>query len=158
MKFCPAKKKNCNKNGYNLIQCWYANRTRKPKSKIRQAQSDEIVNRNLKKYVTVDIFNSSIKFQLDLGSDMSIITWRTWRKLNKPTLLKTDKTAKCVTGENINIFLSYQKAGSLRTKKKKKKKKFGQLVRNRLDIKFQSMGLPNEYILSPNRKYRFGKS
>ncbi len=28
----------------------------------------------------------------------------TWRKLNKPTLLKTDKTAKSVTGENINIL------------------------------------------------------
>ena len=42
MKFCPVKKKkyckNCNKNGHNLIQCWYANRTRKPSSKIRQAQ------------------------------------------------------------------------------------------------------------------------
>ena len=41
-------------------------------SKIRQAQSDEIVNRNLRKYVTVDIFNNSIKFQLDSGSDISI--------------------------------------------------------------------------------------
>ena len=99
-KYC----KNCNKNSHNLTQCWYANITRKPKSKIRQAQSDEIVNRNLRKYITVDIFNSSIKFQLDSGSDISIINWRTWRKLNKPTLLKTDKTAKSVTGENINIL------------------------------------------------------
>ena len=69
MKFCPVKKKkyykNCNKNGHN------ANRTRKPKSKIRQAQSDDIVNRTLRKYVTVDIFNNSIKFQLDSGSDIS---------------------------------------------------------------------------------------
>ena len=62
-KYC----KNCNKNGHNLTQCWYANITRKPKSKIRQAQSDEIVNRNLRKYATVDIFNNSIKFQLDSG-------------------------------------------------------------------------------------------
>ena len=54
--------------------------------------------------MTVDIFNNSIKFQLDSGSDISIINWRTWRKLNKPTLLKTDKTAKSVTGENINIL------------------------------------------------------
>ena len=73
-KYC----KNCNKNGHNLIQCGYAKKKkpRKPMSKIRQAQSDEIVNRNLRKYVTVDIFNSSIKFQLDLGSDISIINWR----------------------------------------------------------------------------------
>ena len=41
MKFCPVKKKtyckNCYKNGHNFTQCWYANITRKPKSKIRQA-------------------------------------------------------------------------------------------------------------------------
>ena len=52
-------------------------------SKIRQAQS---VIWNLRKYVTVDIFNNSIKFQLDSGSDISIINWRTWQKLNKPTI------------------------------------------------------------------------
>ena len=54
--------------------------------------------------MTVDIFNNSIKFQLDSGSDISIINWRTWRKLNKPTSLKTDKRAKSVTGENLNIL------------------------------------------------------
>ena len=54
--------------------------------------------------MTVNIFNNSIKFQLDSSSDISIINWCTWRKLNKPTLLKTDKTAKSVTGENINIL------------------------------------------------------
>ena len=101
MKFYPVKKKkyckNCSKNGHNLTQCWYANIKRKPKSKIRQAQSDEIVNRNLRKYVTVDIFNNSIKFQLDSVSDISIINRCTWRKLNKPTLLKTDKTLNGVT-------------------------------------------------------------
>ena len=106
MKFCPVKTKtyckNCNKNDHNLTQCRNANVMRKPKSKIRQDQSDNIVNRNLKKYVTIDIFNNSIKFQLDSGSDISIINWRTWRKLNKPTLLKTDKTAKSVASENIN--------------------------------------------------------
>ena len=108
MKFCPVKKrkycKNCNKNGHNLTQCWYANITRKPKNKIRQSQSDDTVNRNVRKYVTVDIFNSFIKFQLDLGSDISIINSRTWRKLNKPTLLKTDKITKSITRENINIL------------------------------------------------------
>ena len=54
--------------------------------------------------MTVDIFNNSIKVLLDSGSDISIINWRTWRKLSKLTLLKTDKTAKSVTGKNINIL------------------------------------------------------
>ena len=50
MKFCPVKKKryckNCNKNGHNLTQCWYANIMRKSKSKIRQTQLDDTVIRN----------------------------------------------------------------------------------------------------------------
>ena len=54
--------------------------------------------------MSVDIFNYSIKFQLDPGSDISIINWRTWRTINKPTLLKTDKTVKPVTGKIINIL------------------------------------------------------
>ena len=83
--------------------------------------------------MTVDIFNNSIKFQLDLGSDISIINWRTWRKLNKPTLLKTDKTAKSVSGENINILgvviLTVTLNGVTKRLKAYVLKKFGQLVR-----------------------------
>ena len=56
--------------------------------------------------MTVDIFYNSIKFQLDSGSDISIINWRTWGTLNKPTLLKTDKTAKSVTGDLDNILVT----------------------------------------------------
>ena len=54
--------------------------------------------------MAVDIFNNFIKFQLDSDSYISIINWGTRRKLNKLTLLKTDKTAKFVTGDNINIL------------------------------------------------------
>ena len=60
-------------------------------SKIKQAQSDDTVHRDLRKCVTADIFNSSIKFHLDSSSDISIINLRTWRKLNKLTLLKRIK-------------------------------------------------------------------
>ena len=38
-----------------------------------QTQSDEKVKRNLRKYVTVDIFNNVIKFQLDSCSDILVI-------------------------------------------------------------------------------------
>ena len=94
----------------------------------------------------LDIFNSSIKFQLDSGSDFSIINWRTWRKLNKPTLLKTDKTAKSVTGENINILGEVNLTVTLNGVTKKLKayvlKNFRQLVRNRLDRKFNLWDCP----------------
>ena len=75
-----------------------------------------------------------------------------------------DKTAKSVTGENINILgeliLTVTLNGVTKRLKAYILKKFGQLVRNRLDRKIQSMGLSNEYILSQNSKYnvQFGKS
>ena len=166
LNICPVKKKkyckNCNRNGHNLIQCWYANRTRKPKSNFRQAQSDDTVNRNLRKYVT-DIFNIFIKFQFDLGPEISI-NWRSWRNFDKPTLLKMDKTEKSVTGENINFLGEKIFTVTLNGVIKKLEgyilKKFGQPVRNRLDRKIQCMWLSTEYILSQNKKYnvQFDKS
>ena len=75
-----------------------------------------------------------------------------------------DKTAKSLTGENINILgeviLTVTLNGVTEKLKADVLKKIGQLVQNRLDRKFQSMGLPNEYILSQNRKYnvQFGNS
>ena len=164
VKSCPVKKKtyckNCNKNGHNLTQCWYANIMRKPKSKIRQAQSDNIVNKNLRKYVTVDIFNNSIKFHLNSGSDISIINWRTWRKLNKPTLLKTNKTAKSVTGENINILSEVTLTVTLNGVTKNLKAYVLKTSDNLFGTDWIEKLINNEYLLSQNRKYnvQFGKS
>ena len=106
MRFCPAKKltcKNCGKVGHET-HCWYAKKSRKPRNKIRQTQSGDNKDGNLRKYVTLKIFNKTVKFQLDLGSDLSIVNLHTWRRQNKPALLRTKKTARSVTGVSINIF------------------------------------------------------
>lgn len=42
--------------------------------------------------------------QLDTGSDLSIINLHTWKKLGKPTLMKTKKIVKSVTGEKIQFI------------------------------------------------------
>ena len=39
--------------------------------------------------------------QLDSGSDLSIINLHTWKKLKKPTMRKTNKTARAVTGDKM---------------------------------------------------------
>ena len=92
MKFCPVKKKKyckkCNKNCHNLPRCLYANITRKHKGPIKQAQRDDSVNRNVRKYVTVDIFNSSIKFKFESGLDFSIINWPYLAKIKQANLIK----------------------------------------------------------------------
>ncbi len=99
MKFCPVK----NKKILQKLQYKWAYFNFKPKNKIRQAQSGDIVDRNLRKYITGDFFKKSIKIQCDAGSYILAINWRTWQKLNKSTLIKSDKTAKALTGEMINI-------------------------------------------------------
>ena len=77
MRFCPAKKKktykNCGKVGHEVTRCWYTKKLRKPRNKIRQTQSGDNEDGNLHKYVKVKIFNKTEKFQLDTGSDLSII-------------------------------------------------------------------------------------
>ena len=77
---------------------------RKPRYKIRQTQSGDNKDGNLCKYVLVKIFNKTVKFQLDSGSDLSIINLHMWRRLNKLALLRTKKTARSVTGDSINIL------------------------------------------------------
>ena len=85
-------------------------------------------------------------------------------KIKQVTLLKTDKTEKFVTGKIINILgeviLTITLNGVTKKTESLRTKNFGQLVRNKLDRKIQSMGLPNEYILSQNKKHnvQFSKS
>ena len=108
MRFCPAKKKltckDCGKVGHEVTRNWYAKKLMKPRNKIRQTQSGDKKDGYLRKYVTVKIFNTTVKFQHDSGSDLSIINLHTWRRLNKSALLRTKKTARSVTGDNINIL------------------------------------------------------
>ena len=51
----------------------------------------------------VKILNKEVKLQLDSGSDLTIISLHTWRKLNKLTMQKTSKTAETVTGTKIKF-------------------------------------------------------
>ena len=108
MRFCPAKKKktckNCGKVGHEVTRCWYTKKLRTPRNKIRHTQSGDNKDGNLRKYVMIKIFSKTVKFQLDSGSDLSIINLHTRQRLNKPSLLRTKKTARSVTGDSINIF------------------------------------------------------
>ncbi len=44
-----------------------------------------------------------VRFQLDSGSDLSIINLQTWKKLNTPIVKMTSKTARTVTGDKIKF-------------------------------------------------------
>ena len=52
---------------------------------------------------TTKELNKSVRFQFDSGSDLSIINLQTWRKLNRPIIKITSKTARTVTGDKIKF-------------------------------------------------------
>ena len=41
-----------------------------------------------------------MKFQLDLGSDLALIILQTWKRLGTPTMIKSSKITRSVTGKN----------------------------------------------------------
>ena len=156
MMFCPAKKKktckNCGKVAHEVTRCWYAKKLRKPRNKIRQTQSGDNKDGNVRKYVMLKIFNKTVKFQFDSGFDFSIINLHTWRRLNKPLLQRTKKTARSVTGDSINILGEVVLRVTLNGITKKLKsyvlKKHRQSIRYGLEWKIQPLGLPYEHVLS----------
>ena len=70
---------------------------------MKNTESDEQDGLYIKKYVQVQILNKNIKLQLDFGSDLTIMDLHTWKKLGKPTLLRSDKMARSVTSEKIKF-------------------------------------------------------
>ena len=48
------------------------------------------------------MLNKRVKFQLDSGSDLTLINLQTWKRLGKPTMIKSSKLAKSVTGGKLN--------------------------------------------------------
>lgn len=102
-KDCQYRFKTCltyNKVGHKSSHC-RANKGRK--SQIRNTKTDELDVKNIRKYVQVEILNKKVRLQLDSGSDLSTINLHTWKRLNKPTMLKTGKIARSVTGKKIKF-------------------------------------------------------
>ena len=102
-KDCPYRTKkcqNCDKFGHKGSQC----RNRKIiKNRVRHTKSEDESDKVVRKYITVKLLNKSVRFQLDSGSDLSIINLQTWRKLNRPIIKMTSKTARKVTGDKIKL-------------------------------------------------------
>ncbi len=89
------KCQNCDKFGH---------RNRKIiKKRVRHTKSEDKSDKVVRKYITVKVLNKSVRFQLDSGSDLSIINLQTWRKLNSPIIMMTSKTARTVTGDKLKF-------------------------------------------------------
>ena len=58
---------------------------------------------NIRKYVPVQILGRKVNLHLDSGRDLTIINLQTWKRFGRPTMLKTTKIARSVTGEKIHF-------------------------------------------------------
>ena len=103
-KDCPYRTKkcqNCDKFGRKGSQC----RNRKIiKNRVRHTKSVDKSDKVVRKYIAVKVLNKSVRFQLDSGSDLSIINLQTWRKWNRPIIKMTSKMAWTVTGDKKKIW------------------------------------------------------
>ena len=73
------------------------------KTRVRHTKSEDKSDKVVRKYITVKVLNKSVRFQLDSGSDLSIINLQTWRKFNMPIIKMTSKTARTVLGDKIKF-------------------------------------------------------
>ena len=73
------------------------------KNRVRHTKSEDMSDKALRNYLTVKVLNKSVRFQLDSGSDLSIINLQAWRKLNRPIIKITSKSARTVTGDKIKF-------------------------------------------------------
>ena len=85
------------------IQKARTSQTYKKRGQVRHTKSEDESDKIIRKYITVKVLNKLVRFQLNSGSDLSIINLQTWRKLNKPIIKMTSKTAQMVTGDKIKF-------------------------------------------------------
>ena len=90
-KFCEK----CGRRGHKSSYC-------KGKSYVKSTKSEDQQD-NIRKYVAVKILKKDVRFQLDSGSDITIINLPTWIKLGRPTMLRSSKIARSVTGEKLQF-------------------------------------------------------
>lgn len=95
-----SRTKNVTKVGHKSSHCRSKNKT---KICIKNTRLDELDGANIKKFMHIKILNKSVEFQLDSGSDLTIINLETWKRLGKPTMIKSSKIARSVTGEKIKF-------------------------------------------------------
>ena len=86
-----------------LVVVSHCRARKKVNSCVKKTKSDEQDGLNIRKYVQVQILNKNIKLQLDYGSDLTIINLYTWKKLGKPTLLRSNKMPISVTRKKLKF-------------------------------------------------------
>ena len=93
-----------------MIDTWC--KVEKHKGKINKTLNQLITELEMsqkRKFVFVKINNVKIKQQLVTGPDITIINERTWRKMGKPILLTSKRSAHEDSGKKLNFWGEFYK-------------------------------------------------
>ena len=104
-KYCQFKNKscrNCGKVGHKGSHCRKKLKENKFKNTVNA--TTEKTSTTKRKFVDVVIENRKIKFQLDTGSDLTIINKASWERIGSPMLTTSKKIARGVTGEKLKFL------------------------------------------------------
>ena len=115
---------NCRNKGHKFSHCRKKLKSKtKNKNLVRCIIEQKAVETLKRKYINVQLNNKKVKFQLDTGSDLTIINAETWKRINRLTLITSKKIARGVTGgkskfldETVtNVFYFSRKERKLNT-------------------------------------------
>lgn len=131
-RFCPFKKHECqvcHKRGHKENFCHPPNSPKekspakqKYKKKNQQRRSNtvsasfKIDFKSRRRYISVGLNESPVRFQFDTASDITLISHKTWTKIGKPNLIKTNHIAKSASGNDIKLTGELKCSVSFRNK------------------------------------------
>ncbi|XP_052895692.1 uncharacterized protein K02A2.6-like [Anopheles moucheti] len=114
VKDCPKsnyKCKECGESGHREERCrkrkhHTGRRSHRPPRSVRTVRVCSV--RASRKFVQVSINGTSIRLQLDTGSDISVIGQTAWEKLGKPSLVKPTVCAKTASNEKLKLLGEFE--------------------------------------------------
>uniref|UniRef100_A0A5S6Q443 RNA-directed DNA polymerase n=1 Tax=Trichuris muris TaxID=70415 RepID=A0A5S6Q443_TRIMR len=96
--YCEKQSKGTRREGY----CGRSNRSTRTTHRVNSVTGDSIAVH--RRFVSVTVLDHQIRFRIDTGSDLTLLTRKTWKRLGIPRLSAVDTQAKDVSGNQIEIL------------------------------------------------------
>ena len=98
----------CRKTGHNDDECWFKYPEQRPPKRhtyqVKTIRVNNLQSQRNRIYREVDVGGQKILFMLDTGSDVSVISRKTWESLGKPKLAFPKKIQlRCVNNTQLKM-------------------------------------------------------
>ena len=103
-KKCPY----CERSGHGEDDCWDKYPERRPKKAKKSSHSLKCSDGISSMMVKIVVNGEVIPFQIDTGSDVSMVSLNTWNMIGKPRLVKDETEIECTNGSLLKIHGVFQ--------------------------------------------------